>query len=66
MERGTVKVFNNSRGYGSIKRPNDLDVDFYVNSVDDNDRISLKAGDAVLYEIETNRHRHTAIKVRKC
>lgn len=51
MEKGTVKWFNGSKGYGFISREEGEDVFVHYNSIEGNGYKSLDEGDEVQFEI---------------
>ncbi len=52
MEKGTVKWFNNSKGYGFINREEGEDVFVHFNSIAGDGYKSLDEGDQVEFEVE--------------
>jgi CspA family cold shock protein len=65
MERGTVKWFNNSKGYGFIKRESGEDVFVHFKSVVGDGYKSLKEGEAVQFEVEQGAKGLQAVKVSR-
>lgn len=61
MEHGTVKFFNNAKGFGFIT-PDDNSKDVFVHKNDLIDRI--KDGDKVVYDIEESEKGLNAVKVQ--
>jgi CspA family cold shock protein len=61
---GTVKFFNNTRGYGFITN-DEGDKDTYVNRVDILDDAELNEGDRVSYDIEQEDRGPRAKNVKK-
>lgn len=61
MEHGTVKFFNNAKGFGFIT-PDDNGKDVFVHKNDLIDRI--KDGDKVVYDIEEGAKGLNAVKVQ--
>jgi CspA family cold shock protein len=51
MMRGTVKWFNNTKGYGFIERESDSDVFVHYSAIQGNGFKSLEDGQAVEFEI---------------
>ena len=51
MEKGTVKWFNSSKGYGFIAREKGEDVFVHYNSIEGNGYKSLDEGDEVQFEV---------------
>ncbi len=52
MEKGTVKWFNNAKGYGFITRNNGEDLFVHFKSILGDGYKSLKQGEAVQFEVE--------------
>ncbi len=52
MEKGTVKWFNNSKGYGFISREEGDDVFVHYNAIQTDGFKTLEEGDKVEFEIE--------------
>jgi cold shock protein len=52
MEKGTVKWFNNAKGYGFITRESGEDLFVHFKSIVGEGYKSLKQGDAVQFEVE--------------
>ncbi len=61
MEHGTVKFFNNAKGFGFIT-PDDNSKDVFVHKNDLIDRI--KDGDKVVYDVEESPKGLNAVKVQ--
>ncbi len=61
MEHGTVKFFNNAKGFGFIT-PDDNGKDVFVHKNDLIDRI--KDGDKVVYDVEEGEKGLNAVKVQ--
>lgn len=57
MEQGTVKWFNNSKGFGFIKRETGEDVFVHYKSISGDGYRTLKEGDKVEFEVETGQKR---------
>ena len=53
MEKGTVKWFNGTKGYGFIKRDSKEDVFVHYKSIVGDGFKSLNEGDQVEFEVET-------------
>jgi CspA family cold shock protein len=51
MEQGTVKWFNDAKGYGFIARQNGEDVFVHFSSIQANGFRSLQEGQAVQFEV---------------
>lgn len=60
MKKGTVKFFNNSKGYGFIK-PDDSDEDVFVHQTGLIDQI--RENDQVQFEVEQGKKGLNAINV---
>ena len=60
MQKGTVKFFNNSKGFGFIK-PEDSGEDIFVHSSGLIDQI--RENDQVKYEVEKGKKGFNAVKV---
>ncbi|MBU1297885.1 MAG: cold shock domain-containing protein [Bacteroidetes bacterium] len=65
MEKGTVKWFNNSKGYGFVTRESGEDVFVHYRSIDGDGYKTLKQGDAVQFEVEQGPKGLQAIKVQR-
>jgi len=65
MEKGTVKWFNNSKGYGFIKRDSGEDLFVHFKSIVGDGYKSLKEGEAVQFEVEQGAKGLQAVKVSK-
>ncbi len=52
MEKGTVKWFNNAKGYGFIKRETGEDLFVHFKSIAGDGYKSLKEGDTVQFDVE--------------
>jgi cold shock protein len=66
MARGTVKWFNPAKGYGFIL-PADgggKDVFVHISAVERAGLHSLKEGQSIEYEIESNRGKESAVNLR--
>ena len=61
MEYGTVKFFNNAKGFGFIT-PDDNSKDVFVHKSDLRDRI--KDGDKVAYDVEEGPKGLNAVRVQ--
>ena len=65
MTRGTVKWFNDSRGYGFITRPSGGDVFVHFSSIKGDGFRTLAEGDEVEFEVqETDRGLQAANVIR--
>ncbi len=60
MQKGTVKFFNNSKGFGFIK-PEDAGEDIFVHSSGLIDQI--RENDQVRYEVEKGKKGFNAVRV---
>ncbi len=52
MEKGTVKWFNNAKGYGFIKRESGEDLFVHFKSIVGDGYKTLKEGEKVTFEVE--------------
>ena len=64
-EEGTVKWFNDSKGYGFISRADGDDVFVHFSSIAGDGFKSLQEGDAVTFEVEDSDRGPQAINVAK-
>jgi len=65
MEQGTVKWFNNSKGYGFIERPDGDDVFVHYKAIVAEGFKSLDEGDKVEFEVEEGPKGLQAANVKK-
>jgi len=65
MEKGTVKWFNEAKGFGFITRENGSDVFVHYSSVQDNGFKSLSEGQKVSFEVEDSSKGPKAVNVAK-
>jgi CspA family cold shock protein len=65
MEKGTVKWFNNAKGYGFIKRETGEDLFVHFKSIVGEGYKSLKEGETVQFEVEQGTKGLQAINVSK-
>ena len=65
METGTVKWFNNAKGYGFIKRESGEELFVHFKSVSGEGYRSLKEGEAVQFEVEQGTKGLHAVNVSK-
>ena len=65
MEKGTVKWFNGSKGYGFIAREEGDDVFVHYNAIEGEGHKSLNEGDQVQFEIGQGPKGLQATKVSK-
>ena len=65
MEKGTVKWFNNAKGYGFIKRDSGDDLFVHFKSIVGDGYKSLKEGEAVQFEVEQGAKGLQAVVVSK-
>ena len=65
MEQGTVKWFNDSKGFGFIERENGPDVFVHQSAIVAEGFRSLSEGDRVEFEVEQGQKGPAAKNVRK-
>jgi CspA family cold shock protein len=65
MEKGTVKWFNGSKGYGFISREEGDDVFVHFNAIEGDGYKSLDDGDQVQFEVEQGPKGLQATKVSR-
>ena len=65
MEKGTVKWFNGSKGFGFISREEGDDVFVHFNAIAGDGYKSLDEGDAVEFEVESTPKGYQAVNVSK-
>ncbi len=65
MPEGTVKWFNDQKGYGFIEVEGGKDVFVHHSGIDGEGFKSLKEGDRVSFEIEQGAKGPSAVKVKK-
>ena len=65
MEKGTVKWFNNTKGFGFITREDGMDVFVHFHSIIGGGYKKLRTGDAVEFEVEDSPKGIQAINVQK-
>lgn len=65
MAKGTVKWFNESKGFGFITSEDNVDVFVHYSSISGNGFKSLAEGDAVTFEMESGPKGPKAINVAK-
>ena len=65
MDKGTVKWFNDSKGFGFISREEGADLFVHHNSIKAEGFRSLNEGDAVEFEVEQGPKGPAATNVRK-
>ncbi len=65
MEKGTVKWFNNAKGYGFIKRESGEDLFVHFKSIVGEGYKTLKEGEAVQFEVEQGAKGLQAVKVSR-
>lgn len=63
MAEGTVKWFNDQKGYGFIEREGDSDVFVHHSGINAEGFKSLKEGDRVKFDIEQGQKGPTAVNV---
>ena len=64
MTIGTVKFFNDQKGYGFISREGGADVFVHFSNIDGNGYRSLEEGQTVEFEVGPGRKGDEALKVR--
>ncbi|MFG0592384.1 cold-shock protein [Myroides odoratimimus] len=62
MQEGTVKFFNETKGFGFIT-PNDGGQDIFVHTTGLNERV--RENDTVVYEVEKGKKGLNAVNVRR-
>ena len=65
MEKGTVKWFNNAKGYGFIKRSTGEDVFVHYKSIAGEGYKTLKEGENVEFDVEQGPKGLQAVNVTK-
>ncbi len=65
MEKGTVKWFNNAKGYGFIKRESGEDLFVHFKSIVGEGYKTLKEGETVQFEVEQGAKGLQAVKVTR-
>ncbi len=65
MERGTVKWFNNEKGYGFIKREDGPEVFVHYRSIMMEGFKKLKTGELVEFEVQQTPRGVQAVNVKK-
>jgi len=65
MEKGTVKWFNNAKGYGFITRESGEDLFVHFKSITGEGYKSLKQGEMVQFEVEQGAKGLQAVNVSK-
>ena len=65
MPTGTVKFFNNEKGYGFISREGEEDVFVHYSNIEGSGFRSLAEGQAVEFEVGPGRKGPEALHVRK-
>lgn len=65
MDKGTVKWFNDSKGFGFISREQGPDVFVHHSSIKAEGFRSLSEGDAVEFEVEQGPKGPAAVNVRR-
>jgi CspA family cold shock protein len=64
MLKGTVKFFNDQKGFGFISRPDGEDVFVHFSNVDGSGRRTLHEGQEVSFELGEGRKGPEALNVR--
>ncbi|MEJ2157799.1 MAG: cold shock domain-containing protein [Desulfobacteraceae bacterium] len=65
MAQGTVKWFNNKKGYGFINEESGRDIFVHFSSIDMDGYKSLTEGEQVVFEVEESTRGPEAKNVRK-
>ncbi|MGF3066755.1 cold-shock protein [Facklamia sp. P12945] len=65
MEQGTVKWFNESKGFGFIEREGDSDVFVHFSAIQGEGFKTLAEGQAVQFEVEEGARGPQAVNVEK-
>ncbi len=65
MEKGTIQSYDKAGGAGVIRRLGCDTVTFNAQSVLGRDRLAIKQGDMVSFEVENVNSFHVAINIRK-
>jgi cold shock protein len=65
MEKGTVKWFNNAKGYGFITRDTGEDLFVHFKSINGDGYKTLKQGEVVEFEVENGTKGAQAIHVTR-
>ncbi len=65
MEKGTVKWFDSTKGYGFIKRENGTDVFVHFKSINSEGYKTLNEGDEVEFEVQEAAKGPQAVNVTK-
>ena len=63
MANGTVKWFNEQKGYGFIKQENGQDIFVHYSAINGSGFKTLKEGDQVSFEVETGKKGPAAVNV---
>jgi cold shock protein len=63
MKNGTVKWFNDSKGFGFIEQENGPDVFVHFSAITSSGFKSLKEGDRVTFEVEQGQKGPSAVNV---
>jgi CspA family cold shock protein len=65
MEKGTVKWFNNAKGYGFITRESGEDLFVHFKSITGEGYKTLKQGEAVQFDVEQGQKGLQAVNVQR-
>ena len=63
MANGTVKWFNEQKGYGFIKQENGQDIFVHYSAINGSGFKTLKEGDSVTFEVESGKKGPAAVNV---
>jgi cold shock protein len=65
MENGTVKWFNESKGFGFIQRPDGKDVFVHFSGISGDGYKTLSEGDQVTFEVQEGPKGPQAVNVKR-
>lgn len=66
MEVGTVKWFNNAKGWGFISRDDGSDVFVHYTQIEGEGYRTLKQGQSVVFELQEGPRGNFALQVKHC